>query len=134
MSESTKDFRAEELIVMKKVLFACVHNAGRSQMAAALFNRYVHPKKVAAVSAGTEPTTRVHAEVLEAKKELGIELSAAKPQFMIERTNEEVEWRGRRDGTGDDRGRGEPRRARARQARGSVRGVVALPPIARRSH
>src|SRR5689334_19727429 len=67
---------------MKKVLFACVHNAGRSQMAAALFNRYADPKQATAVSAGTEPGTRVHPEVLAAMKELGIDLSAAKPQFL----------------------------------------------------
>ena len=67
---------------MKKVLFACVHNAGRSQMAAALFNRYAGPKKASAVSAGTEPGSRVHPEVLEAMKELGIDLGAVKPQFL----------------------------------------------------
>ena len=67
---------------MKKVLFACVHNAGRSQMAAALFNRYADPKRATAVSAGTEPGTRVHPEVLAAMKELDIDLSFAKPQFL----------------------------------------------------
>ena len=47
-------------------LFACVHNAGRSQMAAAWFNALADPAKARAVSAGTEPGTRVHPEVLEA--------------------------------------------------------------------
>jgi protein-tyrosine-phosphatase/N-acetylglutamate synthase-like GNAT family acetyltransferase len=67
---------------MQKVLFACVHNAGRSQMAAALFNRDEDRTKATAVSAGTEPTSRVHAEVLEAMKEVDIDLSSATPQFL----------------------------------------------------
>lgn len=62
-----------------KVLFACVHNAGRSQMAAALFNLLADPGKAVAVSAGTEPAERVHPEVLEAMGELGIDLSRARP-------------------------------------------------------
>ena len=45
---------------MKTILFACVHNAGRSQMAAALFNLRADPAKARAVSAGTEPGERVH--------------------------------------------------------------------------
>jgi arsenate reductase len=67
---------------MKTVLFACVHNAGRSQMAAALFNLLTDPEKARAISAGTEPGPRVHPEVLEAMKELGVDLSAAKPQKL----------------------------------------------------
>jgi len=49
---------------MLKVIFACVHNAGRSQMAAAFFNQLVDGTKAKAVSAGTEPGLRVHPEVL----------------------------------------------------------------------
>jgi arsenate reductase len=67
---------------MKTVLFACVHNAGRSQMAAALFNLLADPGKAKAISAGTEPGPRVHPEVLEAMKELGVDLSNAKPQKL----------------------------------------------------
>ncbi len=67
---------------MKTVLFACVHNAGRSQMAAALFNLAADPAKARAVSAGTEPGPRVHPEVLEAMKELGVDLSTARPQKL----------------------------------------------------
>lgn len=67
---------------MKTVLFACVHNAGRSQMAAAWFNRLADPTKARAISAGTQPGTRVHPEVLSAMQEVGIDLSAAKPQFL----------------------------------------------------
>jgi arsenate reductase len=62
---------------MKTVLFACVHNAGRSQMAAAWFNRLVDPTKARAISAGTHPGTSVHPEVVEAMREVGIDLDDA---------------------------------------------------------
>lgn len=64
------------------VLFACVHNAGRSQMAAAWFNRLADPAKARAISAGTEPGSRVHPEVVTAMNEVGIDLSAGQPQFL----------------------------------------------------
>lgn len=67
---------------MKTVLFACVHNAGRSQMAAAWFNKLADPSKAQAVSAGTEPGPRVHPEVLDAMKEVGVDLSGQKPRFL----------------------------------------------------
>jgi arsenate reductase (thioredoxin) len=69
---------------MKTVIFACVHNAGRSQMSAALFNACADPAKVRAISAGTDPGERVHPEVVTAMKEDGIDLSAAKPQKLTE--------------------------------------------------
>ncbi|WP_437315003.1 arsenate reductase ArsC [Sorangium sp. So ce385] len=69
---------------MKVVLFACVHNAGRSQMAAAWFNALSDPEKARAVSAGTEPGPRVHPEVLAAMAEEGIDLSAVKPQRLTD--------------------------------------------------
>ena len=69
---------------MKTVIFACVHNAGRSQMAAAFFNALAAPEKTRAVSAGTQPGERVHPEVLAAMSEVGIDLSAAKPQQLTE--------------------------------------------------
>jgi len=62
---------------MTTVLFACVHNAGRSQMAAAFFNHIADPSKARAISAGTSPGTGVHPEVVEAMGELGIDLSVA---------------------------------------------------------
>ena len=62
---------------MKTILFACVHNAGRSQMAAALFNSLADPAKAHAVSAGTNPGPTVHPEVVAAMNELGIDLSTA---------------------------------------------------------
>jgi arsenate reductase (thioredoxin) len=69
---------------MHKVIFACVHNAGRSQMAAAFFNQLVDRMKAEAVSAGTEPGVRVHPEVLAVMQEVGIDLSDAKPQKLTQ--------------------------------------------------
>ena len=65
-----------------KVVFACVANAGRSQMAAAFFNTLAAPSRARAVSAGTRPATEVHPEVAVAMREAGIDLSAAKPQYL----------------------------------------------------
>jgi arsenate reductase (thioredoxin) len=69
---------------MKTVLFACVHNAGRSQMAAAIFNRLVDPAQGRAISAGTQPGPRVHPEVDAALREIGIDVSGAAPQKLTE--------------------------------------------------
>ena len=69
---------------MITVLFACVHNAGRSQMAAALFNRVADPAKARAISAGTEPGTRVHPEVVSAMQEVGIDLTGATTTKLTE--------------------------------------------------
>lgn len=68
----------------KTVIFACIHNAGRSQMAAALFNLQADTSKVRAVSAGTNPGAHVHPEVIVAMKELGVDLSSAKPQLLTD--------------------------------------------------
>lgn len=67
-----------------KVIFACVHNAGRSQMAAAFFNLYCDQSKAHALSAGTKPGTTVHPEVLQIMKEEGIDLSELKPQLLTD--------------------------------------------------
>ena len=67
---------------MKKVIFACTHSAGRSQMAAAFFNAGADPAKARAVAAGTEPAERVHLEVAAAMGELGFDLSGARPQKL----------------------------------------------------
>lgn len=64
---------------MTTVLFACVHNAGRSQIAAAIFNRLADPSKARAISAGTHPGLRVHTEVIEVMREAGTDLSAVMP-------------------------------------------------------
>jgi arsenate reductase len=62
---------------MKTVLFACVHNAGRSQMAAAWFNALADPAKARAISAGTNPGPGVHPEVVAAMGEVGVDLAGA---------------------------------------------------------
>ena len=67
---------------MNTVIFACLHNAGRSQMAAAFFNQLADPEKARAISAGTRPGPRVHAEVFNVMNEVGIDLSAARPQLL----------------------------------------------------
>lgn len=67
---------------MNRVVFACVHNAGRSQMAAAWFNQIADPEKARAVSAGTQPAQHVHPEVIEVMKEKGIDLSSAEPRKL----------------------------------------------------
>jgi arsenate reductase len=69
---------------MKTVIFACVHNAGRSQMAAAWFNALANPAKAQAISAGTEPGPHVHPEVLEAMREVGVDLSGRTPQRLTD--------------------------------------------------
>lgn len=69
---------------MKNVIFACIHNAGRSQMAAAWFNALADGNKARAVSAGTQPGTRVHPEVLQAMREVGIDLEGATPRKLTD--------------------------------------------------
>lgn len=69
-------------MLAEKILFACVHNAGRSQMAAALFNQLADPAKAHALSAGTRPGSSVHNEVQEVMQELGVDLSGARPQLL----------------------------------------------------
>jgi arsenate reductase len=67
---------------VKTVVFACVHNAGRSQIAAALFNKLADPAKGRALSAGTSPGERVHPEVVTVMREEGIDLSDARPRTL----------------------------------------------------
>jgi arsenate reductase len=69
---------------MKTVIFACVHNAGRSQMAAALFNRLADPGHARALSAGTQPAAHVHPEVVAVMREVGIDLSTAQPTRLTD--------------------------------------------------
>jgi arsenate reductase (thioredoxin) len=69
---------------MNTVLFACVHNAGRSQMAATLFNKLADPAKARAVSAGTEPGPRVHPEVVTAMRDVGVDLSMVVPHKLTD--------------------------------------------------
>jgi arsenate reductase len=67
-----------------RVIFACVHNAGRSQMAAALFNDLADPSRAVALSAGTAPGPRVHPVVVDAMHEIGIDVSAARPTLLTD--------------------------------------------------
>ena len=67
---------------MIRILFACVHNAGRSQMAAALFNQLADPSLAQAISAGTDPATQIHPEVLSVMREVGIELDGVTPRLL----------------------------------------------------
>jgi len=67
---------------MKTVLFACVHNAGRSQMAAAFFNALADPARARAISAGTRPAERVHPGVVETMREIGIDLAGSRPELL----------------------------------------------------
>jgi arsenate reductase len=71
-------------MVEQTVLFACIHNAGRSQMAAALFNTMAEPAKARALSAGTKPSAEVHPEVAEAMREIGIDLSSTTPRLLTD--------------------------------------------------
>ena len=66
---------------MATALFVCRHNAGRSQMSAALFER-ASAGRHRALSAGTTPADRVHPEVVEAMRELGIDVADRVPQLL----------------------------------------------------
>ena len=70
---------------MTRVLFVCVQNAGRSQMAQALFEQ----RGGEARSAGSQPAEELHEAVVEALEEVGIDISARKPKGL---TREDVEW------------------------------------------
>ena len=67
---------------MRTYIFACIHNAGRSQMSAAFFNQLADPTKAHAISAGTQPAQYVHPVVVEVMREAGIDLSHAHPQKL----------------------------------------------------
>ncbi len=69
---------------MIRVLFACVQNAGRSQMAAAWFNALADRGRAEAVSAGTQPAAGVHPEVITVMREVGIDLDTAQPQLLTD--------------------------------------------------
>jgi arsenate reductase len=69
---------------MKTYIFACVHNAGRSQMAAAFFNHLADPTRARALSAGTQPGPHLHPVVIDAMREVGIDLTSAHPQLLTD--------------------------------------------------
>jgi arsenate reductase len=67
---------------MQIYIFACVHNAGRSQMATAFFNRLADANLASSLSAGTAPIANVHPEVVRVMREEGIDLAKAHPQKL----------------------------------------------------
>lgn len=69
---------------MRTVIFACVHNAGRSQMAAAFFNQLANPAMARGLSAGTMPGDCVHPVVVETMRESGIDLSNSTPRLLTD--------------------------------------------------
>jgi arsenate reductase (thioredoxin) len=73
-----------------RVLFLCLHNAGRSQMSEALFERAADGRH-AAVSAGTRPAERVHPQVVEAMREIGIDLGSRTPRLLTRKLAEEAD-------------------------------------------
>jgi arsenate reductase len=75
---------------MATVLFVCLHNAGRSQMSQALFERAAGGRHEA-LSAGTTPAEHVHPEVVEVMQELGIELSDRRPQLLTRELAEQAD-------------------------------------------
>ena len=77
---------------MNTVIFACVQNAGRSQMAAAFFEQLANPQLARALSAGTRPGARVHPEVVETMREVGVELSARRPALLTAELARDASW------------------------------------------
>lgn len=76
---------------MKYVLFVCVQNAGRSQMAQAFFERHA-PPDVRAESAGSEPAAAVHPEVVEVMSEVGFDLASKKPRRLDREMQLHADW------------------------------------------
>jgi arsenate reductase len=76
---------------MNYVLFVCTHNAGRSQMAQALFNLYA-PPDVVAESAGSAPAERVWPEVVQVMNEIGIDVSGEKPKKLVPEMQLHADW------------------------------------------
>jgi arsenate reductase (thioredoxin) len=74
------------------VVFACVHNAGRSQMAAAFFNQIADPEKARARSAGTQPAAHVHPEVVAVMREVDVDLGTATPRLLAPDPSERIDW------------------------------------------
>ena len=68
---------------MKRVIFACVHNAGRSQMAAAFFNQLADVNVARAESAGTHPADCVHPEVVVVMREVGVDRTRSGADVLI---------------------------------------------------
>jgi arsenate reductase len=76
---------------VKYVLFVCTHNAGRSQMAEAFFDRYA-PDDLRAESAGQDPADAVWPNVVEAMREVGIDISHRRPKMLDLETQLHADW------------------------------------------
>ncbi|HWI73562.1 MAG TPA: arsenate reductase ArsC [Baekduia sp.] len=76
---------------MKYVLFVCNHNAGRSQMAQAFFERYA-PEDIRAESAGSDPARQVWPVVVEVMAEVGIDLSGRRPRKLLREMQLHADW------------------------------------------
>lgn len=74
------------------VIFACVRNAGRSQIAAALFERFADPAKARASSAGTKPAERVHPEVVATLREVGVDVARRVPRKLTPELARTASW------------------------------------------
>jgi arsenate reductase len=72
------------------VIFACVHGAGRSQMAAGFFNALAYADEARAVAAGSDPAERVHPEVVQVMREAGVDLTASKPRRLTDELAKEA--------------------------------------------
>lgn len=77
---------------MITVLFACVQNAGRSQIAAALFNKYADPLKARAISAGTRPASHLHHEVIAAMAARGVDVASGIPRKLTPELAAGANW------------------------------------------
>jgi len=75
---------------MARVLFVCLHNAGRSQMSAALLDAQAQGTH-SSLSAGTAPGERVHPEVVDVMREIGIDLSSRRPQLLTQELAEQAD-------------------------------------------
>ena len=78
-----KIFKSKEKEIVQTILFVCVENAGRSQMAEGFFKKYA-PDNLMAISAGTKPTSKINPIVVEAMKEVGIDISNQKSKDITE--------------------------------------------------
>ena len=85
MGSATSSWMERHVSESSVVLFVCVHNAGRSQMAAA-FLEELAGDRVLVLSAGTEPTEEIHPWVIEAMGEVGIDLASRSPTRLLDKT------------------------------------------------
>ncbi len=75
---------------MANVLFVCLHNAGRSQISQALFERAAAGRH-SSLSAGTTPAERVHPEVVEVMREIGLDLAGRQPHLLTRELSEQAD-------------------------------------------